>query len=131
MRLAGLLLLGVWDLGETLRKVAENSTFTALSRIAVFVVTALAIPSLTWIISATLEAKEQNALQKLALEVQGRQIGEHTASIAEIKRTRDTDRDALLAMKTDLGRALEKLDGQSGSLRRIEAWIDQQRVSRP
>jgi len=124
-------LLGVWDLGETLRKVAENSTFTALSRIAVFVVTALAIPFLTWAISATLDAKEQNALQKLALEVQGRQIGEHTASIAEIKRTREADRDAMLSLRTDLGRALEKLDGQLSSLRRIEAWIDQQRVSRP
>lgn len=118
-------------MGETLRKVAENSTFTALSRIAVFVVTALAVPFLTWIIAATLEAKEQNALQKLALEVQGRQIGELTTSIAEIKRTRDADRDAMLSLRTDLGRALEKLDGQLSSLRRIEAWIDQQRAARP
>jgi hypothetical protein len=111
-------------MGETLRRVAANESLAALSRIAVFLVSAMALPLGFWIISTIMALSMENAVQQATLEAQGRTLAEQAAALAETKRTRDNDRDAVLALRSDLAGLLEQVKGQSRALGRIEAYLD-------
>lgn len=118
-------------MGDTLRKVAQNESLAALSRIAVFIVSGASLPIGIWIVATIMALTTQNAVQQAALDAQAKSIETHAQAIAEAKRVRDQDRDAFLSLRTDVGRVLEKVDGQTHALGRIEAFLDAQRPPRP
>jgi hypothetical protein len=113
---------------KLLREAAHNEVLAGLARVATAIVSiafmVVIIPAAAWVVSTTMAGQQLGAVQQTLIDAQTRRLDEHATLISEIRRTREADREVSQALRNDLSRALEKLDGQSRSLARIEALFD-------